>query len=74
MQDIFLYDKQANTITNITITGNGASYNPVISSDGRYITFHSSASNLVTGDTNDGVQDIFVYDIQSNTIINITMS
>lgn len=31
---------------------------------GRYVTFRSSASNLVSGDTN-GVQDIFVHDRQT---------
>lgn len=37
-----------------------------ISSDGRYVTFSSSASNLVRGDTN-GVADIFVYDRLTGT-------
>ena len=34
---------------------------PSISSDGRYIAFSSTASDLVPGDTN-GAQDVFVYD------------
>ena len=51
-RDIFLYDKQTDTMENITSIGNNDSYAPVISSDGRYITFISNASNLVSGDTN----------------------
>ena len=45
---------------------NGSSSRPLLSSDGRYITFESRASNLVEGDTNatfgNGTGDIFVYD------------
>lgn len=42
--------------------GNGASDSPSITPDGRRITFHSAASNLVEGDTN-GLPDIFVHDV-----------
>ena len=41
--------------------GDGASYLSSISSDGRFVVFHSEASNLVAGDT-DGMTDIFVRD------------
>jgi Tol biopolymer transport system component len=41
-----------------TQTGSNA---PTISADGRYVAFHSDASNLVPGDTN-GTFDIFVRD------------
>jgi hypothetical protein len=40
---------------------NAASVSPSISADGRFVTFISSATNLVAGDTND-VADIFVRD------------
>lgn len=43
------------------VQGNGGSYDPMISSDGRFVVFSSSASNLVTGDTPD-TNDIFVRD------------
>ena len=42
----------------------GSSEYSAISSDGRYMAFHSSASNLVTGDSN-GVQDVFDHDRQT---------
>jgi hypothetical protein len=39
---------------------------PAISADGRFVAFHSFASNLVAGDTN-GTNDIFVHDRQTAT-------
>lgn len=45
---------------------NGASQNASLSADGRWIAFHSNASNLIAGDTN--VQpDIFVADAENPT-------
>ena len=41
--------------------GNGNSFEPSISADGRYVAFASSASNLVAGDLNDRI-DVFVHD------------
>ena len=41
--------------------GNGASGLPSISADGRFVTFNSDATNLVSGDTN-GFTDVFVRD------------
>lgn len=46
--------------------GNDQSYQPDVSSDGRYVTFASDATNLVSNDSN-GWADIFVYDRQENT-------
>ena len=65
VQDIFVYDRTLDTIERVSVDnsgneGNGESWYPRISSDGRYVAFNSFASNLVPGDTN-GVCDIFVY-------------
>ncbi|MGD8559201.1 MAG: PKD domain-containing protein [Gammaproteobacteria bacterium] len=49
-------------------TGNMASWQPVISANGRFVAFSSSANNLVNGDTNN-VQDVFVYDRNDGSII-----
>jgi hypothetical protein len=38
---------------------NDGSFDPVISADGRFVAFYSSASNLVAGDTN-GMPDVFL--------------
>ena len=53
--------------------GNGESYNPAISADGRYVTFHSLASNLVPGDTN-GFHDIFVRDRLTGQTTRVSVS
>ena len=42
------------------------SYGSSISADGRYVAFHSFATNLVPGDTNDNL-DVFVHDRQTGT-------
>ena len=44
--------------------GNHFSGSPSISANGRYVAFHSWATNLVPGDTNDS-HDIFVHDRQT---------
>jgi len=41
---------------------------PSISTDGRFVAFHSPASNLVPGDLN-GATDVFVYDRQARDIL-----
>jgi len=46
--------------------GNGTSYTPAISRDGRFVAFASDATNLVAGDTN-GKRDIFIRDTVAKT-------
>src|SRR5262249_29212400 len=41
--------------------------------DGRYVAFESLATNLVSGDTN-GVEDVFVRDLQSGTTERVSVS
>ena len=65
--DIFVRDLQTGAITRVSTAANGdqgnsESFDPSISADGRLVTFTSSASNLVPGDTN-GVADVFVVPI-----------
>ncbi|MBI5431996.1 MAG: PD40 domain-containing protein [Planctomycetes bacterium] len=43
-----------------------------LSSDGRYVSFHSGASNLVTGDNN-GKPDVFVVDRWTHTIERVSV-
>ena len=45
---------------------NGHNSSPAISADGRYVTFSSSANNLVPGDTNTHA-DVFVHDRETHT-------
>ena len=44
--------------------GNSGSNEPSISSDGRFVAFHSFADNLVPDDTN-GMADVFIHDRQT---------
>ncbi|NJN95284.1 MAG: hypothetical protein HC875_14840 [Anaerolineales bacterium] len=68
--DVFIHNRQTGQIGLISVTssgtsGNDFSYAPSISTDGRYVTFASDASNLVSGDTN-GMEDVFIRDRQTN--------
>ncbi|MEK6749872.1 MAG: putative Ig domain-containing protein [Pseudomonadota bacterium] len=53
------------------VQGNAASDETVISANGRYVIYSSTASNLVSGDTN-GFRDIFMYDRRNNSLKKIT--
>ncbi len=62
--DAFLYDRKTGATERISVASdgtqaNGFSFTSDISANGRYVTYHGEASNLVPGDTN-GTQDIFV--------------
>ena len=69
--DIFVRDLVAGTTTLVSVStngglANGASTDPVITPDGRFVAFISSASNLVPNDTN-GIPDVFVRDLVAGT-------
>jgi hypothetical protein len=69
--DVFVHDTITGETTRVSVdsSGNqatGDSYAPSLSSDGRYVTFYSSAPDLVAGDTN-GVVDVFVRDRLNGT-------
>jgi Tol biopolymer transport system component/Mg-chelatase subunit ChlD len=51
----------------------GSSDDAWISADGRYVTFVSTASDLVAGDTN-GAQDIFVHDRSTDETIRVSVA
>ena len=62
--DVFVRDRQTGTTRRVSVSsggaqGNGASFDPAISADGRFVAFNSDATNLVPGDTN-GAADVFV--------------
>lgn len=64
--DVFVYDRLTEETRRISVApdgseANGTSIEPSISSDGRFVTYMSNASNLVAGDTNN-FRDVFVYD------------
>jgi Tol biopolymer transport system component len=66
VEDVFVFDRVNRTTERVSLSGqgeagNGDSYDPAISADGRYVAFTSAASNLTPGDSNDEL-DIFVRD------------
>jgi archaellum component FlaF (FlaF/FlaG flagellin family) len=78
MWDIFIHDSKAGTTQRVSVTDDGSEPNgfsqfPEISNDGRFVSFVSSADNLVPGDTN-GVTDIFVQDLETNTIERVNVA
>ncbi|MBZ0320393.1 MAG: hypothetical protein K8L91_28530 [Anaerolineae bacterium] len=69
--DVFVHDRQTGQTTRISVAadgtqGTGDSVSPVFSADGRYVSFHANASNLVDGDSN-GQYDVFVTPRQQAT-------
>ena len=69
--DIFVRDLIIGTTTLVSASmnggiDNGVSRNSVMTPDGRYVAFVSTATNLVAGDTN-SIPDIFVRDLQTQT-------
>lgn len=55
------------------VQANAISTKPAISANGRYVAFQSTASNLVSGDTN-GKTDIFVRDLEANVTTRVSVS
>jgi Tol biopolymer transport system component len=71
VNDVFVRDRTLGTTQRVSVgsggvQGNDHSRNAFISGDGRYVAHASSASNLVSGDSN-VLPDIFVYDRQTGT-------
>jgi hypothetical protein len=76
--DIFVHDRQTDQTTRVSVSssgtqGNGPSWFPSISADGRFVAFNGGASNLVGGDTN-GLYDAFVHDRQTGQTTRISIA
>ncbi len=77
-QDIFVRDRSLGTTTRVSTNSSGTQANgfnaePVISPDGRYVGFHSAATNLVANDSNDD-WDIYVKDLSNGAIVRASLS
>lgn len=75
--DVFVRDRVGNQTTRVSVSnagaqGNASSFNPSISSDGRFVAFSSFVENLVTGDTN-GNEDVFIRDRTTNQTTRISV-
>ena len=77
-RDVFVHDLDTGETVCVSLAydgtwGNGRSQGPSISGNGRYVAFHSAASNLVPGDTN-GLSDIFVSDLRTGRTTRVSVA
>ena len=77
LHHIVLADLQQGTTRVITKSvrrglANGASVNPSISLDGRFVVFQSEANDLVPGDDFNLLWDVFIYDREKATISRVS--
>jgi WD40 repeat protein len=75
--DVFVRDLLYGSTTLVSVNrngvmGNGASYSPIISADGRAVLFHSLASDLAPGGFGSGVENLFWRDLWSGTTYALT--
>ena len=61
--DVFVYDRQTGAIERDSVTSTGAQISgqglqPALSADGRFVAFHSSAPDVVPGDTNNRLRHL----------------
>ncbi len=77
-RDVFLRDRTAGTTTRISVDtsgtqSNGDSHYPSISADGKFVAFHSTATNLIGLDTN-GVADVFLRWLDSGVTSRVSVN
>jgi Tol biopolymer transport system component len=80
--DTYLRDRLAGTIERVSVSsrgeeGNGETFtppggHPTISTDGRFVVFASTASNLAPGDDDGTVEDVFVRDRVAKTTVMVS--
>ena len=76
--DVYIRDLQSSTTEWVSVAVGGAqtdegSYFPSLSGDGRFVAFHSMATNLIAGDTNSS-QDVFLRDRQLQVTTRLSIS
>jgi Tol biopolymer transport system component len=76
--DVFVHDRETGQTTLVSVAsdgtqGSGYSDIPSISATGRYVAFHSFATNLVSDDTN-GVPDVFVHDRKTGQTTRVSVA
>ena len=89
--DIFVHDRNTGKVERISVAsdgsqGNGNSFRPSISGDGRYVAFYSYADNLVVGDTNnlcdtnnddvfeENCPDVFIHDRENGVTKRVSVA
>jgi Tol biopolymer transport system component len=76
-RDVYRFDRLTSAIQRVSVSAaggdaNGASTRPAISGDGRYLVFQSTASNLISGDTNHQ-EDVFRRDLLTGSTIRVSV-
>ncbi|MEG4852150.1 calcium-binding protein [Microcoleus sp. B5-D4] len=76
--EIFVRDLSINTTARVSVDsagnlGNGYSYTPSISADGRFVAFLSDATNLVPADDTNNSPDVLVRDLSTNTTTRVSV-
>ena len=75
-RDIFRHDLATGETIRVSLGINGeaesGSSNAQVSADGRFVTFESSATNLLGDDTNPNHRDVFLRDLQLNTLVRVS--
>lgn len=76
--DVFVHDLNSGETSRVSISSAGgqaswASEEPDISATGRYVTFHSSASDLVTPDANPH-EDVFHHDLDTGVTVLVSVN
>ncbi|MBS0632886.1 MAG: PD40 domain-containing protein [Verrucomicrobia bacterium] len=77
--DIYVTDTLTGIVTLASVgpggvQANGSNFKPSISTDGRYVVFESSATNLVTPATAVGVTHIYLRDLTAGTTVLVDQS
>jgi Tol biopolymer transport system component len=78
LADVFVRDRQTRQTRRVSeatdgTPAKGASMQPVLSANGRYVAFVSDARNLVAGDTN-GRIDVFVKDLATGAVERVSVA
>jgi Tol biopolymer transport system component len=78
VRDIYRHDRTSGTLAIVSVSASGAlgnqdSDDPRISADGRYVAFHTQATNLFAGDAN-GDGDIVLRDTIGNLNVNASIA
>jgi Tol biopolymer transport system component len=76
--DVFVHDRRTGQTSRVSVAsdgaqGNGDSFSPAISANGRFVAFVSGATNLVRGDTN-GATDVFVHDRKTRRTTRVSVA
>ena len=76
--DVYVHDMSTGDTTRISIgpggaEGNGGSFSPSLSADGRYVAYWSNASDLVADDTNK-TGDVFVFDRNDGSTTRVSVN